>query len=79
MYSCGPIFMSGNYNGILKHCKVKEQSIYLPTNSIRDTQLQHIYMLHVSTQRCHPQRLIIANVYNQHNNIFSAPPYKVLL
>ena len=88
MYSCGPIFTSGNFNGSVKQCKVKEQSVYNPTNAICDIPFvthththTHIYiyiLLHVSTQSCQPHGLIIAKVYNQHNNICSAPPYKVL-
>jgi hypothetical protein len=79
MSSCGPIFMGGNFNGTVKQCKDKEQSIYRPSSHVLcDTQLVYI-VLHVSTQRCHPQGLIIAKVYNQHNNVCSTSPYKVLI
>jgi len=47
MYSCGPIFISGSCNGTVKQCKVKEQSIYRPTNAICDTPFVtyiHCYM-----------------------------------
>ena len=37
MYSCGLILMCGSCNGTVKQCKVKEQSIYRPTNAICDT------------------------------------------
>jgi len=37
MYSCGLIFMCGSFNGSVKQCNVKEQSIYRPTNAICDT------------------------------------------
>jgi hypothetical protein len=36
-------------------------------------------LLHVSTDRCHPQGVIIPKVYNQHNNICSTPPNKLLI
>jgi hypothetical protein len=69
MSSCGPIFMGGNCNGTVKKCKVKEQSIYRPQYVLCDTPFVPDIVLHVSTQRRHPQALIIAKLYNQHNNV----------
>ena len=64
MYSCGPILMCGNCNGTVKQCKVTEQSIYHPQYVLCDTAfVTYIYiLLHVSTQRCHPQRDVIPKV-----------------
>jgi len=37
MSRCGPIFMGGNFNGRVKQCKDKEQSIYHPVYVVCDT------------------------------------------
>jgi hypothetical protein len=37
MYSCGPIFLCGNFNGTVKQRKVKQQSIYHPQYLLCDT------------------------------------------
>ena len=79
MYSCGPIFMSGNFNGTVKQCKGKEQSIHHPTNAICDKPFVTYLYCYMFRQSCHYLGLIIAKVYNQHINICSTPPYKVLL
>jgi hypothetical protein len=89
MSSCGPIFMSGNFNdtvGTMSGCKIKEQSIYLVSSKICILWyiIFHIYIYiyivrHVETHRSHHHRLTKAKVCNQHNNICSTPPYKGLI
>jgi len=57
MSSCGPIFMGGNFNGTVKECKVKEQSIYRQSSyELCDTQfVAYIYIYATCfDQRCHP-------------------------
>jgi len=44
--------MSGNFNGTVKQCKVKEQSIYHPKNAICDTPFAINIYIYIYTATC---------------------------
>ena len=71
--------MCGNCNGTVKQCKVTEESMYHPQYVLCDTAFVTYIYCYMFRQRCHPQGVIIPKVYNQHNNIYSTPPNKLLI
>ena len=44
--------MSGKFNGTVKQCEVKEQSIYHPTIAISDTQFVIYIYINIYTATC---------------------------
>jgi len=52
MYSCRLLLMGGSCNGTVKQCKVKEQSIYRPTNAICDTPFVTYIYCYMFRHRC---------------------------
>jgi len=69
MNSCGLIFMCGSCNGTVKQCKVKEQSIYFPTNN-NNNYYYYYYYYYLLQLGCHPVAVVILHV-NKYEIIYN--------